>query len=464
MATGPGVEPVVGSAGNGIFTDNGGWEAFAPNGPGSGQFLSLAVDPDGVLWAATGYNGNGKGIIRYDGATWSTFTAASHGLPTNDYYNVSVGCDGAVWASSWAAGALMIPRGRTTVDTSLSFGANVGMVGLPDAPGFIVTSTVACTGADWMSVNSAADGLLLSIRKPDGTWRRLPVRVGPARITSLLDNIPVDRALAVDGFGTLWAVSRDRTFRGLFAFDNRGSIDDPFTRRDSVRYHLTENNGLPSNDVRTVVVDLDNDVWVGTDRGIAIILDPDRPDRSGSIAAYRPLTGRAITTIAVDPLNQKWVGTPEGAILLSPDGTQVLASYTVESTGGRLIDNDIKSIAIDSRTGTVCFGTLAGLASLTTAGAAPRSTFDELSVYPNPFLLPASAPLTVDGLIANSAVKVLTIDGRLVRTLTTPGGRIGFWDGKDDAGNDVTSGVYLLIAYAEDGSSVATGKVAVIRR
>jgi hypothetical protein len=218
--------------------------------------------------------------------------------------------------------------------------------------------------------------------------------------------------------------------------------------------------------VRTVVVDRDNDVWVGTDKGIGIILDPEAPFRTdgSGIARYKPLNGLTINTIAVDPLNQKWVGTTEGVVLLSPDGTQVLASYTVETTGGRLIDNDVKSIAVDPTTGTVYFGTATGLASLTTPAAAPRAAFDELTVYPNPFKIPSANSLTIDGLVANSTIKVLSVDGTLMREVKTPGGRIGYWDGKDSRGQEVPSGVYIIVGYAEDGSTVASGKVAVIRK
>ncbi len=66
--------------------------------------------------------------------------------------------------------------------------------------------------------------------------------------------------------------------------------------------------------------------------------------------------------------------------------------------------------------------------------------------------------------MANSSLKILTIDGKLVREIKTPGGRIGFWDGKDDRGNVVASGVYVLVGFTEDGSQTGTGKVAVIRR
>jgi ligand-binding sensor domain-containing protein len=92
----------------------------------------------------------------------------------------------------------------------------------------------------------------------------------------------------------------------------------------------------------------------------------------------------------VDALNQKWVGTPDGVVLLSSDGVQELASYTVESTGGGLVDNDVKAIAIDNLTGTVYFGTTVGLASLTTTSAAPKEQFDHL-VISEPHMSPPPA-------------------------------------------------------------------------
>jgi hypothetical protein len=128
------------------------------------------------------------------------------------------------------------------------------------------------------------------------------------------------------------------------------------------------------------------------------------------------------------------------------------------------MDNRVLSVAVDQRTGTVFFGTPVGLASLSTSAAAPVSSFDELLVYPNPFRVPSEQPLTVDGLVAGSRIRILSVDGRVIVDLPTPGGRVGFWDGKNQDGADVASGVYLVVGYSEDGEQVGTGKVAVIRR
>jgi ligand-binding sensor domain-containing protein len=454
--------PSAGTLSGGIEIYGASWISHYPNGPNSNQFNDVTVTSNGTLWGAGGgfYGpGTGFGFYRYNGHDWKSFTPANSRLPDDEVFLVSAGCNGSLWASTYGYGCIEIPAGSDSIDTAHVFGRNAGMVGLVNNLNFLVTSSVACDsrGNLWMTVVAPADGNVLTVRRPDGTWRHVPVFVDGTKVGTLQDR-PVNRCLAVDASDNLWAVVKDPALKGVVALANGGTIDS------IAAVHLTSANGLPSDNVSTILVDRDNEIWVGTDRGIAIILDPSNPLRTGGIATYRPANGLTVNAIAVDPLNQKWVATSEGVILYSPDGTQALASYTVESTSGRLIDNNVKSIAIDPGTGTVYFGTTGGLASLSTPAVAPKAQFDKLAVYPNPYLVPNGSLLTVDGLVANSSLKILTIDGRLVREIKTPGGRIGFWDGKDDRGNVVASGVYVLVGFTEDGSQTGTGKVAVIRR
>ncbi|MEW6509558.1 MAG: two-component regulator propeller domain-containing protein [Bacteroidota bacterium] len=458
VAMGSNGSPVVGSMGGGILTFASAWTTHFPNGPNSNQFINVVVGPDGTVWGASGES-SGKGVYRFDGKGWISFTMQNSSLPADEVYRVSMGCNGSLWASTYGRGIAEIPAGAAIIDSSHVFGRNVGMMGLVGDPSYVVTSSVVCDGAGntWTSIVLPADRNVIAVRRANGTWRTLPVIVGGARVGTLMDR-PVDRLLAVDASDNLWTVVRDPGFKGVVSLGNRGSIDSV------AAFHVTTAHGLPSDDVKTIVVDKENDIWVGTDRGIAIILDPSNPTRTGAIAAYKPLLGVVINSIAVDPLNQKWVGTTEGAVLLSPDGTQQLATYTVENTGGRLIDNDVKSVAIDRATGTIYFGTAYGLASLTTAAAAPKEEFDKLLAYPNPYRVPSTVPVTIDGLVANSLIKILTLDGALVREIKTPGGRIGFWDGRDDRGSVVASGIYLVVGYSEDGSQTGAGKLAVIRQ
>jgi ligand-binding sensor domain-containing protein len=453
-------EPLVGSGGGGMLAFETTWTSHVPNGPNGNRFVSVAVDPDGAVWCGSGST-NGSGLFRYDGNEWTSFTVANSALPTDDIYRVSATCGGAVWASSHGKGVVEISYQTQAFDSTHVYGTNVGMVGIPTSLSFVVSSNVVCDagGNTWTTTVLSANRRVLAARLPDESWLTFPAIVNGVTVSTLTDvQVDVDRCLAVDAFDNLWSVVRDGAFKGVVSFGNRGTIDSV------AAFHLTAANGLPSDDIRTIVVDGDNDIWVGTSKGIGIILDPSNPLRSGGIASYRPLNGLTINTIAADPLNRKWVGTTEGAILLSPDGTQAIEALTVENTDGKLISNDIKSIAVDPLTGTVYFGTASGLASLTTSAAAPKQSFEKLEIYPNPYIVPNSVPLTVDGLVENSSIRILSIDGTLVRDLQTPGGRIGFWDGKDESGNDVSSGIYIVVGYAEDGSQTANGKVAVLRR
>jgi hypothetical protein len=225
---------------------------------------------------------------------------------------------------------------------------------------------------------------------------------------------------------------------------------------------LTTDDGLTSNKVWSEAVDRDGALWVGTDQGISIIFDPANP--RSSMAIYHPIPDQIIQGIVVDPLNNKWIATKQGVFVYSADGTSILNHYTVETTNGKLLDDDVASISINSNTGTVYFGSEKGLSSLTTASVSPVRSFGDLSISPNPFYLPSRIQLTVDGLAENSTLKILSIDGSLIKEIQTPGGRVGFWDGTDTQGRLVATAVYLVVAYADDGSKVATGKVAVIRR
>ena len=451
-------KPVVGTTTLGLLTYETAWASHMPNGPNANQFLNVVVDPDGIVWCGSG-DVSGSGLFRFDGTTWTSFTMANSKIPSNDIYRMSVGCDGTVYASSYGRGLIAMPKGATTIDSSQIYYKNVGIPGLAGDPNYVVVSNAVCDsrGNVWTSIVLAGDKNLFAVRSSAGKWTFFPAIVGGIKMSTLQDR-PVDRCLGVDAFDNVWAIVRDAAYRGVISLGNAGSIDS------TAAFHVTTSHGLPSSEVKTLVVDKDNDIWIGTDRGIAIILEPSNPLRSGAIAAYKPLNGLVINTITIDPLNQKWVGTTEGVFLLSPDGTQTLASYTVENTAGKLMDNDVKSIAVDPRTGMVYFGTMSGLASLTTPAAAPRESFDGLTVYPNPFIVPATNQLTVSGLVANSELKIVAIDGTLVRTLKTPGGLVGTWDGLDSNGDPVASGIYIIVAYGENGGAVATGKVAVIHK
>jgi len=447
--------PIVGVAKEGLrwYNTTASWKSILPNGPTSNLFSSLAVDDNGTLWVATGSNGRGTGFFSFDHSKWTSYTVEQYRqLRTNDYYHVSIGAANSKWFSSWGYGvALLDARGNLTVFTDSS----AGFVGIPNDPKYVVIGGVAADrdGNTWMTVRSAANGDVIAVQRRDSTWKFF--QNGYKRSTTLLTK------LIIDPYGTKWIVSEDPQQQGLIYFNERGTIDDT---ADDLWGMLTTANGLISNVIQALAVDQYGDLWVGTDLGLNLIINPADPTAQGAISPYVFLRGIPVSSIAVDALNHKWVATPNGIVELSPDGTAVLNQYSVASTNGKLISNAVKDIAVDNARGIIYFGTEQGLSTLTTTAIAPVSRAGSLVTSPNPFFLPSPAKLVIDGLAAGSSIKILTVDGKVLKEFDTPGGRVAFWDGTDASGSLVPTGVYFVIAYTHDGEQIANGKVAVIRR
>ena len=156
--------------------------------------------------------------------------------------------------------------------------------------------------------------------------------------------------------------------------------------------------------------------------------------------------------------------TKRGVFVLSPDGTSIIERYTVESTGGKLLEDDVNSIAIDHKSGIVYMATENGLSALTTSAITPAASYNDVTISPNPFYIPGSNTITIEGLVRSSSLKILSMSGKVVKEFACPCGSVGFWDGRDEDGNYVATGVYLVVAYADNGNITTTAKLAVIRK
>jgi hypothetical protein len=229
--------------------------------------------------------------------------------------------------------------------------------------------------------------------------------------------------------------------------------------------HISSEDGLKSDIVLSFVVDLEGAVWIGTSKGVTIVSDPQFPKQQTQCYALLAYAPPFVQTIVVDALNNKWIGTKnDGVFVVNSDGTQILHTYTVASTNGQLLADDVRSIAIDQNRGIAYFGTEQGLSSLAIEPVQTNQSYSQLEVGPNPFILPSNQPLTIRNLVAVSTIKVMTVSGFVVTQFESQGGGRAFWDGRDKNGAFVSSGIYFIVAFAENGSQTVTGKVAVIRR
>jgi streptogramin lyase len=432
------------------------WTATEPNSPASNFFISVAVDDNGVIWGASGTN-NGHGFYSFDGTKWRNYnTTTIPALLTNDYFSVNIGPNNSKWAGSWGKGiALLDSKG----DFVRLFNHNSpGFVGIPEDTLYNVMPAAAADylGDVWVTNYSSADLGVLWEMSPDSIWTEYKSPSGYGYKQAL--NLVIDRN------GTKWFTSALPFFIPIsptfFFFNESLALDGTVNGWGT----MDEHNGLTSSTVTSIALDNDGEVWLGTALGITVIAEPRFPTSSVSQVYLGAVYDQFINCIVVDPLNNKWVGTKNGVLVLSPDGTSLLQQYSVASTNGKLVDNNVLSIAFDKKRGIAYFGTENGLSSLEIPIIQPAEQFSKLRVGPNPFIIPSSGTVTISGLVDNSVIKILTLNGTLVKEFQAQGGGRAFWDGKDSDEKLVGSGIYFLVAYDITGTQVSTAKIAVIRR
>jgi hypothetical protein len=429
---------------------------LSPNAPPVNQFPSMSVDANSTLWSASGKDVTGVGYYTYNGSQWNFFNRTNTPeLPTNAVYYAYTNGNTA-YLGGWGYGFLTV-NGETK---TLYNGANTGMQGIPQNPNFLVITGFGKDSRNnlWVLNYWAVDRNTLWMQTPDSTWYPFIIPAEP--------NSPIEGhfSLAVDPYDTKWFSCTNPSRLGLYYFNENKTYDDPSDDRSD---YLTTADGLNTNDVRDVVVDKRGDVWVATSLGVNTIANTSGIPTSGSagldIRSVFTLRQQSVNAIAVDPINQKWIGTNEGLLLVNSDGSRLLKTFTADNSA--LLSNQIQSIAIDDNNGIVYVGTDEGLTSFETPYIKPAESYDELFVYPNPFYVNNGENLlTIDGLVQDTNIKILTISGALITEFSSPGGRTAYWDGKDENGDLVSTGVYIIVAYQSESNDVVTGKVAVLHQ
>lgn len=260
------------------------------------------------------------------------------------------------------------------------------------------------------------------------------------------------RRILVDGNGIKW-FAIDGV--GIMAFDDNGTPD--VMNDDQFRLLTTgENSGaLPSSIVEGMAIDLDNNLWAGTEEGLRVLFntrnvfeaDPGQYNFQRLLIEFGEnveivLGSTHVTAIAVDGANRKWIGTANsGVFLFSSDGLTLIENFRSENSP--LLSNDILDITIDQLNGEVYFVTEQGLISYRSDASQGDRNYTNVKVFPNPVQPDYFGPVTIQGVAANSDVRITDVSGKLVYQTTSNGGT-ATWDGKTLDGKRATTGVYLI--------------------
>ncbi|MFZ9028595.1 MAG: two-component regulator propeller domain-containing protein [Crocinitomicaceae bacterium] len=276
--------------------------------------------------------------------------------------------------------------------------------------------------------------------------------------------------LVIDYSGNKWMSIKGV---GMFGYNDNGTIDNPGDDQ-WVQLNTGVNTGaLPSNEVNALAVDFDNEIWIGTDNGFAVLYATETAFDAvpGEYNAQRIklefegnveylLGATNITDIEVDGGNRKWFGTANsGVILLSADGQEIIQQFTMENSP--LISNSILDLEIDHNTGELYIVTDQGLISYRSDATYEDPDYSSVTVFPNPARPEFDGPITIQGIQYDSDVKITDVAGNLIYKTTSNGGT-ATWNGKTLDGMDVTTGVYLIWTAPNNGRKRFVGKVLVV--
>lgn len=282
---------------------------------------------------------------------------------------------------------------------------------------------------------------------PPSTWESYVLNGEPANI--VFDNV-----------GSKWIRGLPNRDGGVIVFNE----DEPQQQKK-----LNTNpgfGGLPNNRVNAIATDLNGDIWVGTDDGVAVFFSPEDIFSSSPSDAVTPIfDGRPllrfekVTAIAVDGGNRKWIGTNTGVWLFTEDGTEVVENF--RENNSPLPSDKIIQIGIHPNTGEVFFITEEGIVSYRGTATAAEEVHSNVEVFPNPVPPGYNGMITISGLVNNANVKITDVNGRLFYEMTASGGTAA-WNGKDYNGNRPKSGVYMVFSSDNDGSETFVAKIGFI--
>lgn len=321
----------------------------------------------------------------------------------------------------------------------------------------------------WMANNEI--DTIIRVLEPNGNWFSL--------YYDELEGLPTFKQLRFDKKGHIW-LNSSRYLPGIFCIDTKSTLKD--NRDDIVRFsssYFKNQDGTTEEiyEVYCYEFDLEGQMWIGTDKGIFILKDPDNfisnpdpvfervkiPRNDGSDLADYLLSGVPITAIYIDQGNRKWIGSSNnGVFFMSADGTETLEHFTVSNSP--LPSNNILSITEDGQNGSVFFGTSLGLVEYGGQARDPEETLSKsnILVYPNPVKPDFDGYVTITGLTSESTIRITSNSGKLINQGTSNGGSYS-WNLTDFNGHPVPSGVYHAVITNSENNKSESASITVIR-
>lgn len=308
----------------------------------------------------------------------------------------------------------------------------------------------------WVTNAFVTNGI--SVKRANGTWQSYSLA---PHVSSVTEIGPV----MADRLGQKWIILPRG--KGMIVFDEK----QPSGAQSKKLTTSAGSGALPSPEVLSIAEDKDGEIWLGTDKGIAVIYTPENVFGTGSFDAQQIiiqqdghyqvlLETEAISAIAVDGANRKWIATQNaGVFLMSPDGTQEIHHF--DASNSPLPSNHVTSIVIEPASGEVFIGTEKGVVSYKGTATEGGDNFDGVYAFPNPVKPGFEGTIAIKGLVADAEVKITDIAGNLVYSTRAEGGQ-ATWNGHSLNGDKARSGVYMVFCSDSEGKKTYVTKILIV--
>ena len=456
----------IGDGLRGLIMTTNGWDNMdvKPNGPFSKNVFELQACGDQVWIATGGHAANwGKrymqdGVARFDGFWTILNNTTLHDLngysdfvcTATDPNNPSV-----TYVGTWGSGVLKFD-GNTLVEVYNP--DNSTLEPWIQDPSLTNVSGLAFDSKGNLWVANTGATKLLSVMERNGTWHSY-------NLGGSLSGIDIG-TMIIDDNNYKWIIRRGGE---VIVFNDNGTLDITADDR-AVNLTTATGNGNLAGSVNCLVLDHDGAVWAGTNNGpckfdnTRAIFNGGNYDaaqirvpRDDGTNQYDYLFANSnVLSMATTGADQMWFGLESGVYLMDFESKPKEIHYF--NTGNSpLLDNAVNSMAID-KSGEVFFGTSNGIISYRGEAATPEPEISDVVAYPNPVRPGYHGFVGIKGLVANSLVRITTVDGAFVTQLMSEGGQ-AVWDCTTINGEKVTPGVYLIFVSTKDGNNKFATKI-----
>ena len=454
------------------------YQEIHPQGPSSNKVFSIEAANNNLWVVYGGYNlsfdplNKKFGYSHYNGSsTESTLwvnKAYDPAFPAQDLVHITIdpSADNKAYLSSWGSGMMVVDQDEPVViwDDSNSGLEDLYQDGEPESSIRVNGAAFDNRGNFWIT-NAWVPNKLKKL-ETNGNWKGFDLS------SIITETVALGLTeLAIDKTGSVWIGSRRN---GALVYNESGD------RKRALNTQGTSGS-LPDLNVRTLAVDRNNRIWIGTLKGLVVFSDSEslfeldiydaEPVIIDDNGVPKKLLGdQPVNSIAIDGAENKWFGTDTGGALgTNPSGSQTL--YNFNKDNSPLPSNSILKIKVDNSTGKVYFATDKGIVAFNSEVAPYGDALEEVYAYPNP-VKKEHEFVTIDGrngahLPKGTNVKILDISGRLVHETNvdigqeTGGGKV-IWNKTNLRGRKVASGVYIVLLTSPDKSETASTKIAVI--